>query len=516
MPRKVRTLRRIATAAEADELLDRFEAALVAGDRAQTEAISQRIWELSEGSTLPAEAITRRLIAGLSKAPVMAFNVLEIVAGERTPDYLFQIFDNRDAGDLTRFAAARRYGWAVRGEAKARREFLESLRDPDGTLVLAVRVATSSPLTDGEVLEEVLGYLKALPAERRSSIVSRVSEEIGRPAIRLLHALLHVRDARLQRQILSQLVYWREPASAGPVARLAATARTKAVKAEAEKALARLRLRDVTAEANGVDVAKPLPPVSSAYLSIIDGDGGQIAIVIREIVDGLYCFLDVFSNEAFGIKDTIAKQTVPAEMVDEMMEDFQMTQLELISVEAAAVRGAMNLAADVNAAVRKSIPPAYEIWEPLIHETEPPLPDEEVTVPELDDASYAGRDDLLMESDELLDHVWFAGWGFPYDEMFPRMIQTPVPSRGHLTDLQIRPLVEHFMTPAMCATLRSRLRRQAWLLDRGGDTIERDQALAVAASLIDTSTDRLVRNRFVRKLIRVSVESAAGIFYWGE
>jgi hypothetical protein len=173
-------------------------------------------------------------------------------------------------------------------------------------------------------------------------------------------------------------------------------------------------------------------------------------------------------------------------------------------------------AAEVNAAVRKAIPPAFEIWEPLFHEAEPPPIDEEVVFPELDDADYAGRDDLLNDSDELLDHLWFDAWGFPYEEMFRTMIQTPVPSRGRLTDRQIRPLVEHFMTPAMCATLRSRLRRQAWLLDRGGDTIERDQALAVAASLVDCSPDRLVRNRFVRKLIRVSVETAAEMLYWGE
>ena len=297
---------------------------------------------------------------------------------------------------------------------------------------------------------------------------------------------------------------------------LAATARTKTVKAEAEKALSRLRLRDVTAGANEVDLEKPLPPVSAAYLSPLDGEGAQIAIVIRQLAEGLYCFLNVFHNEAFGIKDTIAKQTVPAEMLEEMLEDFQIADLELIEVDPAAVRGAMVRAAEVNATVRKAIPPVYEIWEPLLHDAEPAPLDEETIFPELDDAPYAGRDDLLIEGDELLDHIWFAAWGFPYEEMFQAMIQTPVPSRGRLTDRQIRPLVEHFMTPAMCATLRSRLRRQAWLLDRGEDTIERDQALAVAASLVDASPDQLVRNRFVRKLIRNSVGSAASIFYWGE
>lgn len=516
MPRKVRTLRRVTTAAEVDELLDRFEAALLAVDRAQIEATSQRLWESSETSTLPAEAITRRLIAGTSRAGVMAFSMLEIVAGENAPVYWQQIFDNRDTPDLTRFAARRRYGWPQRGAAKLRREFLETLRDPEGTLAAAVQVADAGPTTDGEVLEEVLGYLTALSSERRRAAVTRIVEEAGRSALRLLHALLHVNDAATQRQALAQLVAWREPGSIGPVERLAATARTKAVKAEAEKTLSRLRLRDVTAGGNEVELGKPLPPVSAAYLSPLDGDGGQIAVIIRQPAAGVYSFLNVFHNEPFGIKDTIAKQIVPAEMLDEMMEDFQIAQLELIDVGPTAVRGAMVRAAEVNAAMRKAIPPVYEIWEPFLHDAEPAPADEEIVIPELDDAPYAGRDDLLGESDELLDHLWFAAWGFPYDEVIQTMTQSPAPTRGRLTERQIRPFVERFMTPAMCAKLRSRLRRQAWLLDRVGDTTERDQALAVAASLVDAAPEKLVRNRFVRKLVRVSVETAAEMFYWGE
>jgi len=516
MTRKVRTLRREATPAKVEELLDRLQTAMFAADLEGVQRALQRLLEMSEESSLPAETLTRQLMDGTATAPVIAFNLLETVAGEQYPTYLQQIVDDRDVADLTRFAAQRRYGWPERGEAKLRRAFLETLGDAAGTLVTAVQVAGAGLLPDGEVLEEVLGYLTAMPSEPRRQAITRIVDEVGRPALRLLHALLHVNDQATQRQVLAQVVAWREPASIGPVERLAATARTKGVKSEAEKALTRLRLRDVPTGTNGADIAQPLPPFSGTFVSQIDAEGGQAIVVTRQINEGVFAFVNVFHNEASGIKDAFAKQTLPGATIEEMMEDFEFTEVEMIEVDPAAVRGTLALAAQVNAARKKAIPPVYEIWEPLLHDAEPPPLDEELVIPELDDTPYAGRDDLLAEADELLDHVWFAGWGFSYEEIFPRMIQTPVPSHGHLTDRQIRPLVEHFMTPEFCATLRSRLRRQAWLLDQGEDTIERDQALAVAASLADASPEDLLRNRFVRKMVRRSVESAAAMFYWGE
>lgn len=516
MPKKVRALRRVTTPADVEEILDRIVTAMLAGDREGIEEAVQRLWQLSEESPLPAETLTRQLMDGTARAPLVAFNLLETVAGEEYPVYLQLIIDDRDVADLTRFAAQRRYGWPERGEAKLRRAFLETLGDAVGTLVIAAQVATAGPLPDGEVLEEILGYLISMPSEQRRQTISLIVEEVGRPVLRLLHALLHVNDQATQRQVLAQLVAWREPASVGPVERIAATARTKGVKSEAEKALTRLRLRDVTTGTGGVEIAQPLPPISGAFLSQLDADGGQAVIVLRELTEGVFSFFNLFHNEAFGIKDVFGKQTLPGETIEEMMEEFEFTEVELIEVDVTAVRGALVLAAQVNAARKKTIPPVYEIWEPFLHDAEPPPIDEEIVFPQLDDAPYAGRDDLLAESDELFDHVWFAGWGFAYEEIFPRMIQTPVPSRGHLTDRQIGPLVEQLMTPEFCATLRSRMRRQAWLLDQGEDTIERDQALAVAASLVDASPESLVRNRFVRKLVKLSVESAAAMFYWGE
>src|SRR5688572_4972399 len=108
MPKKVRTLRRVTTPAEIEELLTRIETAMFDPDRDGLEAAVQRLVELSEESPLPAETLTRQLMDGTAKVPLIAFNLLETAAGEQYPDYLQRIFDDRDVADLTRFAAQRR------------------------------------------------------------------------------------------------------------------------------------------------------------------------------------------------------------------------------------------------------------------------------------------------------------------------------------------------------------------------------------------------------------------------
>ena len=83
MPRKVRTVRRMLTSTDVEELYERFESALLNGDQKRTEAAGTRLWELGQESSIPAEAITRKLIEGRTRVPVMAFTLLEAVAGKR-------------------------------------------------------------------------------------------------------------------------------------------------------------------------------------------------------------------------------------------------------------------------------------------------------------------------------------------------------------------------------------------------------------------------------------------------
>ena len=80
------------------------------------------------------------------------------------------------------------------------------------------------------------------------------------------------------------------------------------------------------------------------------------------------------------------------------------------------------------------------------------------------------------------------------------------PPRGEeLGNAQFEPAVDVLVTPQRRALLRSRLRRQAWLLDRIGDVDTRDRVLAVSASLRALGTVERASHPFLRAMIEDSI-----------
>ena len=129
-----------------------------------------------------------------------------------------------------------------------------------------------------------------------------------------------------------------------------------------------------------------------------------------------------------------------------------------------------------------------------------------VAAPELDDAPYVHRKDLVRSSRQLADHPFFESWGFDPMKTSVAMLTAPPPSGSRLTDRQYRPLMDLLVfEPSVMAQLRQRLRRQAWVLERAGDLTERDQALATAAALGRADPDELFKQPFLRRLVERSV-----------
>src|SRR5690242_9383574 len=140
-------------------------------------------------------------------------------AGDRAETYLDRIAENPAAPEIVRFGARRRAGWSETSEAKQRRAFLDTLGDADGTLEVAVEQATNGWPPDPEVLGEVLGYLRALPAARRRVVLERIVGAHGGRAAWLVRAALHLADVPLQRQALSALVHLRDRGAAAAIGR---------------------------------------------------------------------------------------------------------------------------------------------------------------------------------------------------------------------------------------------------------------------------------------------------------
>jgi hypothetical protein len=80
---------------------------------------------------------------------------------------------------------------------------------------------------------------------------------------------------------------------------------------------------------------------------------------------------------------------------------------------------------------------------------------------------------------------------------------------GGMTDRQYRPILAGLMDSARRRLFRERLRRQAWLLDRCGDSDEREVALAVAASMDRERS--FSANPFLRGMLDFSIEGVVEI-----
>jgi hypothetical protein len=410
-------------------------------------------------------------------------------------------------------------GWPQRGEAKARLEFLLSLKDADATLVEAVVQAGWAWLPDVEVLEEVLAYLTVLPAERRRAVVERaLGEPEPGPALPwLLRALLHLPDAELVRLVIDELVRRRDQAAAGALRRLSQTSRDADLRAEAEAAARRLRLQIVDRlSPPSEEESAPWLLLDGAHLSAVDGAGAQVLLLVRRWEPGTRLVADVLQTDTWGVKDAFGRYRSPAgELADLTVESFRAGGVDLVEVDLPSARGALAVAIATNAATGRPLSPAFELWEPFFHEAFPPAPEEPTSVPELDDAPYASRADLVRRSAALLEHPFFESWFFNPDEIGPLLDGIALGRGGRLKEAQYGPVIKQLVDVPLRERLRQRLRRQAWILDRHGDQRVRDLALATAASLAGATATGLAKHPFIQAMVDASLDNLLSALAFG-
>lgn len=493
--------------ARLDRILDGIDAAVLGGAPERAHALVE---DLAQAPRRLPEVLTRRLISGRAKVPILAFELLSGYAGERAGSYLLRIAERRGVPDIVRWGARRRAGWPEGTESADRLAFLETLEDPDGTLVVAASQGSDRWPPQGEILEEVLEYLTALPSARRRAAVERMVAELGPRIAVLLHALLHVADLPTQRLTLDALVRLRAPGAADPIGRLARTTDDARLRADAEAAAQRLRLQVV--DRDRPPEPPTMPPIERAHLSLVDGAGGQIILVVRRAAEGVLLFGDVFHDEASGIKSAFGSTRADPSLLEEIIGDLEDAGIELVEADLSAVRGALAGALEVNVAHGLGVPPVFELWEPLLHDTYPPPRGEPVTAPILDDAPYGVRRDLVRRGGELVAHPFFASWGFDPRLTLAATVVAPPPTGARLTDRQYRPMIGQLVGSEVQARLRQRLRRQAWVLERAGDTTARDLALASAAHLGKADRAELVRQPFLRALVERSTRALVGAY----
>jgi hypothetical protein len=457
------------------------------------------------------DVITKRMIEGRERAPGIVLAILSDIAQDRTPIYLQRIAKSRDAPDNVRYEAQRMLGWDALREDKRRVGFLNSLRDPYGTLAASTDAVGGIWPVRVEALPEIEAYLSALEPPARHEALDRIIDEAGWNAIPLLHGLLHGNDPIAQTRVIDALAAFRFSASPGPLRRLAATSDSDEVRRRVQDVL-----RDVTFDRDQSpdDSDESFPrhgpyPFAWARVTRVDPDGRQSLWVTREVGEGIFESTNFYVNTPDGIEEINRIDRLPLDMLEQDIQAIEGTLAPTTEIGLAAARGIVSAAVERFVAAGRIFPFEFEMYEPLIHDTYPPALDEVVVVPALDDGAFADRADLRERGAELLDHPLFNEWALDFEHVLAtigrNLPSDPATIDEASDDAAFDALPAQLLDGDTRLQISDALRRQAWLLDQHGDSDERDIALALAAWLPVAGGDDLAENGFVAGVVQVSL-----------
>jgi hypothetical protein len=501
-------------------LLEELEEATRSDEPQRVVALADQLWA-SRRAVVP--VLVDRLTSGKTTAPLVLLQLLPTFAGSGARQQLSKVARDTRTADIVRFSARRRLGWPERGEAKARVAFVSSLRDGVATLVEALDTLRGAPYPlGGETLEEVLKYLLVMPSAQAREVVTLGVRMMGRQIAWLLRALLHAREPSLRDIALDGILEIGDPGATAAMERASKISGHPDFASRVKDATQRLVSEQQATEGMRSAEPLPLPPIHSTYLSAIDGGGGQVAIAVRRQGESLMVMSQFYLQEGWGVKDTLGLENLPWEAMKELYETWgdrldalrgerEGEEIPLVEVDASALRGALAQAERINLATNHRFPREFEIWEPLLHDQDPPASDEPVVTPELDDTGYLDRDDLYRRSDELLQHRLFGSWLFEPAEVASVLEKSLPPAASKLTVRQFRPIIDALLDDVTRRGLRDRLRRQAWLLRHSGDEEEAEIALAAAAGLAEGHPSELARHPLLQQMVLFGLTPLMGL-----
>ena len=435
---------------------------------------------------------------GKVKFPELTFRFLIGFTGENSIAYLQRMVEHREAPDVVRLEAHRFLGWPQEGEIEARRAFLDTLQDPHRGLLEFLSQAAAGLTPDEEVTEESIGYVLALLPLDRLALVEEVAARFGGEASLFFRALLHTPITETRHPALSWLVSQGDRGALRAMRRLSALLKEPLAQAEVVAAIRGLEIEPAK-RGGGIE---PVFPFEGAYLSVIDGDGAQVVIGVRRYVGNTVKFASVLHKDYYGIKDTWGRIVPDPREVNEVISKLASGVGKMARVPLEAVQQILMEAATVNARLGNPIPPAFEVWEHLFYDD----PRQDVpsgSYPQLDDKPFVNEQSLLEESPRLLDTIEFDSWIFGTDEVAPYVSH----GRRRITAARIATAIQGIVNEETRALLRSRLQRQAWILDHERMRKESKWALAASAALRPDSGVKLAEHPFLQAMVRLSLEN---------
>lgn len=325
----------------------------------------------------------------------------------------------------------------------------------------------------------------------------------------VLAPLLHAADLPVVQAAIDALVALGNPAARSALEERLRYDRRREVQQAAQDALTRIP------EGPAALAEDPVLPLEAAYLTVVDGAGGQMALIARRWPTGEVAVLHVIFDDVEGLREAFGFPVQPPDDFTETLDDLEDDGLTPVELPLEAVRTTLEVAYRRVLERRGRTSVEYVAWRAFLHGDDPrELP--EVTLPKVrlpDDLQ------LLSESDQLLDLDEFGSWYFePWTlrRVLDRLQRIQRYERGKRYERQvvalIRRTLNELLDPETRQRFQRRLERQAELLARiyPDDPTVPARCLAAAAGLAEDSGVPVSEHPLFQRMLVRSLEEALG------
>ena len=481
-------------------LIDRFIEGLTSGEMTIAEG-ERIIGQLQSRVDDAMPHLAGLLVSEDGDNRLAALVLLRELGDKRAVGVLRRMLRNPDYGDEEKLHVIQALD--ALGEPVDEATFRSVISDPDALLQESLEQMLET-ITDPIQVEAFLGMFVDAPPEMPESYVREVLAPLAdRRLLLVLTALLYDERDEVVLAAIDAIERIKEPATIPLLKERAQHDSSRHVCHAAENAALRLQVRIGDPDEERLPWVVPSTlPLACCMLCTMDGNGGQVLFVARDLPDGDLQVFDLMFNDHQGIKECFSL-ILDEEEFDEMASSFAPADFVDISLERACAEVARAVQTTLD--VRRRLPPAFVAWGGWM-EGDDSRPVEEFALPTLEPSQQAK---LLAESVELAELEEFDYWFFNPDEVdsfvsrYRKLSKQGQSKRGQAPfETLLDEAIEAVIDDDYRRILPDRLRRQAWMLAQLYDEEEVPLwALAAATALEDGVT---VEHPLLREMMDAS------------
>lgn len=339
--------------------------------------------------------------------------------------------------------------------------------------------------------DDLVAVMTVLPAEEQFALIEKISVAGEVRALRLLEPLLQTQQVDLIAAALAGIEQVGRAEALPALEAFLNRAPRKRLKLRARRIVKKFRERVAAQERaeqvlEAVDLTEWPPeevllPLYRAYATTINGQGEQILLLIRERPDGRLNLLRIFHDDQRGLLKCEFEQKLTRAQVRAHVR--QLREEGMIPVEVPLGYGLQMFAAAKNLAQRRNaLPPWHKIAQTFC---EGQRPSRGKGVLKLEPAS---RPESLADTVQLLDRPEFQSWRLDLAD-YTHLVKQWWDGQGEGPDSPqrqavITQLLATVADDTFIARLRTRLQRQALLLQRLQEDTASEWACQAAAGLL--------------------------------